>query len=99
MFDIHFFSLFHFIIIPIYRNQINYTTKLNILPLSKVDNEMKKMILKAMDNDKKENKTSIIYNIDCNYCEASYVGQTKRTGAKPFLNEHTMKKETVISNH
>lgn len=73
--------------------------KFDIISLPKPDSEMKKIIVKAKDEDEKENRTNIVYKINCDNCNASYVGQTKRIGAQRIFNEHSKKKSSVVSNH
>ena len=48
---------------------------------------IRQLLVRPKDRDKPEDKTGVVYRIDCEECEASYIGQTGRQ-LKERIKEH-----------
>ena len=70
--------------------------QINVVPKSA--NSLNKIITKGKDKIKKCDKNNVIYRVKCKDCNASYVGQTKRS-FRIRKGEHLRQKSSMIHQH
>lgn len=102
------FDISSCILLPYIKNlsdNISRTIKKTSLKLIyTIPKKLDKLIKRGKDKLSKTDKTDIVYKIDCNKCDATYIGQTKRhlnTRIKEHINNikvHTSN-HNVISKH
>ena len=71
------------VVLPFYKNlteNINYNLKKqnNILPLNKITNKLNSLIVLGKDKLNRLDNQNVVYNIDCQNCNAIYIGQTSQ---------------------
>ena len=49
--------------------------KSNIITLPKINNNLSRYIVRGKDKTKKLLENNVVYKINCNNCDSSYVGQ------------------------
>lgn len=102
------FDISSCILLPYIKNlsdNISRTIKKTSLKLIyTIPKKLDKLIKRGKDKLSKTDRTDIVYKIDCNKCDATYIGQTKRhlnTRIKEHINNikvHTSN-HNVISKH
>jgi len=102
------FDISSCILLPYIKNlsdNISRTIKKTSLKLIyTIPKKLDKLIKRGKDKLSKTDRTNIVYKIDCNKCDATYIGQTKRhlnTRIKEHINNikvHTSN-HNVISKH
>lgn len=63
-----------------------------------IPKKLNRLIKKGKDNIDKMHKTDLVYMINCNDCDAKYIGQTKRQ-LKTRIKEHSSNIKKHISNY
>ena len=69
--------------------------KRGIVPIPKITNNNSNLVIKAKDRIPKGEQTNVIYKIDCEQCDASHIGKTKRK-ASVRIGEHKAGIDRVI---
>ena len=89
--------------IPKFFNEVKKNLKTySIRSIPQIYNTLDKIIIRGKDKTDKKTSTNVVYKINCNECNASYVGETKRQ-LKCRIQEHVanLKKDGqyVINQH
>lgn len=81
----------------------NNLKQFGIQTVPQINNNLSNIIRRGKDRQEKNEQTNIVYRIDCKDCNASYVGESKRTlGTRVKEHIANMKKENkkfVINEH
>ena len=78
-----------------YNSMCGMLKKHGIVPIPNIINNNSNLVIKAKDRTPKGEKTNVIYKIECEQCDASYVGQTKRE-ASVRIGEHKAGIDRII---
>ena len=81
----------------LYNSMYGMLKKHCIVPIPKITNNNSNLVIKAKDRTPKGEQTNLIYKIDYEECDASYVGQTKREASVRIV-EHKSGIDRIIKN-
>ena len=85
-----------------YKKIKNNLNRFYIRTVPKISNTLNKCIIRGKDKPKREMTTNVVYKINCNDCDASYVGETKRQlrcRIKEHMNNIKKDGNYVINEH
>ena len=78
-----------------YNSMSGMLKKHGIVPIPKITNCNSNLVIKAKDRTPEGEQTNVMYKIDCEQCDASYVGQIKKE-ASVRIGEHKAGIDRII---